>query len=1615
MRKFFYLFWVSSLLIISVAYSQPVERYGFENGTQGWVASDYQFGRAVSNVTQSSDRAVVGAYSLKAMVDLIGGSSTNASGEAYVDMRNNPPLGVITPINLQGQTLTAYIYCPVGSRGDVTAPNGIQILLKDENWKSLYSKWINIVENSWIKLTLTINDTCDFDSTKVIVVGFKIGAGLGSSARYNGPIYLDTVSFDVGGTPPMPSAENQRYDFETGIQGWADSNYTYGQAVVSVEQSSERAALGASCLRSNADLAGGDTHKSYGEAYVDMRYSPPSGVTAPLSLNGVEVSAWIYCPAGSRGDGNNPNGVQIFVKDENWKAEYSSWTSIFENVWFKITLTPCLSAPLNGSMDEGFDPARIINIGVKIGTAAGSTALYKGPVYFDVLSFSQPSVPLSDYTYDFGSAGALNGIPRWDVDSGWGALAWDSVYLSEEALTASAKFSMTSDKERKGFVNIFYAPPIYLTNKDNHIIRAEVKFDPQPGPLDFIGVIWVYDKEGERWYRNDYKNIGGGAGWSVLSFDLDDNMAYDPDLGFGETMPLGQIVKVGIQLYANADYTGRVYFDNITIGGREITSKYPQNNTGLVERSGTNFVLGGQKFYFAGANAEYLFEKSVPIEEKVLDSAKDMNLGVVRTWAFGEGEDASFQPIRGKFNQSAFEHLDRLIAYAGKKGIRLMSPLVDNWGHYGGMYKYMDWALAEHPESVPDYDDKGNFVDKINKNDAFHDQFFVNQYCKQWYKDYASYLLNRTNSITGVRYKDDPNIFAWEVFNEPRCGSDVSGKRVHDWIVEMSNFVKTIDPNHLVGTGEEGAYIMAKDQADQFSGWQDYPYNYWIYGLTQGSSGVDFLSDHKTTDTTVFWQDYEWGEKEIIGPIHSELREGALNVDFCSFRAYIDASEFNLYRVDPYDQSLKWIEQHMNDAFNVIGKPVIMEEFGIHTVGYIYGGGFGERKFHRRPAYTVSDRMNIFQKYYDYIYDNNIAGSLFWNLGYDGMRADLFDGCETLAHSVSSTWAIDSNSDAAAISLSEINVIQGEKSFKLDYANPLAGRAFYDLPNLTEKWEVTAANPPSSGAINRAKFTFDLYNAGDAKYVDLAVCAGPNLTWHESTLQPLNTGWNKVTVDLSSETWKSAVTDWSYAGDIADLDDVRKISIGLFGYSAPGSAYVDNINILEDDGFVIYPGDEITNIISAHARMMADKFEDLPVVDTTPPAIPIVTTEKASLPGSRTEYSIKAKWESFDSESGVAQYLFAIGTSKGSNDVQDWNLCKANVTKITTVDLDLAIFSGKTYYFTVKAKNGADLWSEPGYSEGIIFVDTTPPPAVNCSIKINDNAQYAASTVATLTLSAADAPGGSGMGTGSQMKISNTNPADWTAITTVVYATTKSWTLTTGSGTKTVYVKFKDAAGNWSNAVSDTIILDTTLPAVPVVTDDGTYTTSTTQLHASWSSSDPESGIIEYKYGIGASKGAADVVSWTNTTSTSVTGTGLSLQYGKTYYFTVHAKNGAFVWNGPGYSDGITINDITPPSISHTPIASAPKNKPVTFTATVTDSTSGVKEVTLYWRKWIRRIFWWEWSDLRPLLMSPQGNNKYSAILMASQVEDRKIKYYITAKDKANNARSTSTYVISRY
>ena len=149
--------------------------------------------------------------------------------------------------------------------------------------------------------------------------------------------------------------------------------------------------------------------------------------------------------------------------------------------------------------------------------------------------------------------------------------------------------------------------------------------------------------------------------------------------------------------------------------------------------------------------------------------------------------------------------------------------------------------------------------------------------------------------------------------------------------------------------------------------------------------------------------------------------------------------------------------------------------------------------------------------------------------------------------------------------------------------------------------------------------------------------------------------------------------------------------------------------------------------------------------------------------------------------------------------------------------------AGSAQTITVTPSGSACSPGSSGGGGGVV-TDITPPSGT--SVSINSGVASTSSLSATLALTAIDA---------TQMLISNDvgfAGASWEA-----YATSKSWTLTSGDGVKTVYAKFRDTALNMSVAVSDTITASGT-GTIAVVTNEPTqgcsggnlYNTSTGAL-----------------------------------------------------------------------------------------------------------------------------------------------------------------------------------------
>lgn len=311
------------------------------------------------------------------------------------------------------------------------------------------------------------------------------------------------------------------------------------------------------------------------------------------------------------------------------------------------------------------------------------------------------------------------------------------------------------------------------------------------------------------------------------------------------------------------------------------------------------------------------------------------------------------------------------------------------------------------------------------------------------------------------------------------------------------------------------------------------------------------------------------------------------------------------------------------------------------------------------------------------------------------------------------------------------------------------------------------------------------------------------------------------------------------------------------------------------------------------------------VVDATLPTTPTVTDDGTYATDAT---SLHATWASSDAESGIGKYYYSIGTGVGAVDVVGWTDAGL-ATSVTRTGL--ALNNGGIYYVNVKALNGGGGYSSVGSSNGII-VDQTPPSTPDVlddgqfifdlhSIHGSWSANDPESGITKYEYSVGTTAGG-------------TDVKSWVNVGTGLNALISGITLANGK-TYFVNVRATNGAGLVSPVGStDGAILDTTAPSKPVVTDDGAWTASTTDLHASWSADDSESGIKSYKYALGTTAGGADVVGWTNAgTNTSVSLTGLSLAHGTAYYFGVVATNGAGADSPVGSSDGISV-DATPPT-----------------------------------------------------------------------------------------------------
>jgi len=158
-----------------------------------------------------------------------------------------------------------------------------------------------------------------------------------------------------------------------------------------------------------------------------------------------------------------------------------------------------------------------------------------------------------------------------------------------------------------------------------------------------------------------------------------------------------------------------------------------------------------------------------------LEAVRQMGGQVVRIYCLSvrvSGEDTNIPRHiigPGQFDEKAFETLDMVLAVANRKGIRVIIPFIDNWKWWGGVGS----AAAFRDKKLQD--------------------FWTDPQLFEDYKKIVSFVINRTNTVTGVKYRDDKAVLAWETGNELVCP--------HEWTTKAAAYMKSLDNNHLVLDG----------------------------------------------------------------------------------------------------------------------------------------------------------------------------------------------------------------------------------------------------------------------------------------------------------------------------------------------------------------------------------------------------------------------------------------------------------------------------------------------------------------------------------------------------------------------------------------------------------------------------------------------------------------------------------------------------------------------------------------------------------------------------------------------------------------------------------------------
>jgi len=230
-----------------------------------------------------------------------------------------------------------------------------------------------------------------------------------------------------------------------------------------------------------------------------------------------------------------------------------------------------------------------------------------------------------------------------------------------------------------------------------------------------------------------------------------------------------------------------------------------------------HFLKDGKPYYYVGTNFWYgaiLGSEGQGGDRKrlvkELDYMKKIGIDNLRILVGSDGErgvttkvEPTLQVKPGVYNDTILAGLDYLLMEMGKRNMVAVLYLNNSWEWSGGYGFYLEHAGAGK-QPRPNEDGYPAFMKAMSK-------YATNKKAHQLFYNYVRFIVGRTNRYTGLKYSEDPAIMSWQIGNEPRAFDKAVLPDFEQWLSEASALIRSLDSNHLISIGSEGAWGCEED------------------------------------------------------------------------------------------------------------------------------------------------------------------------------------------------------------------------------------------------------------------------------------------------------------------------------------------------------------------------------------------------------------------------------------------------------------------------------------------------------------------------------------------------------------------------------------------------------------------------------------------------------------------------------------------------------------------------------------------------------------------------------------------------------------------------------------